>query len=43
MHAMRSASAAILIPRYQDYGSEPVEVRETDHYKAEYIHSLVEK
>ena len=40
---MSSASAAILTPRHQEYGSEPVEVRETDHYKAEYIHSFVEK
>ena len=45
MHIMSSssASAAILTPRHQEYGSEPVEVRETDHYKAEYIHSFVEK
>lgn len=27
----------------QDYGRDPVEVRETDHYQAEYIRSFVEK
>jgi len=27
----------------QDYGSDPVSVRETDHYHAEYIHAFVQK
>lgn len=27
----------------QQYGSEPIEVRDTDQYKMEYIHSFVEK
>lgn len=29
--------------RQQDYGANPIEVRETEHYKMEYIHSFVEK
>lgn len=27
----------------QDYGSDPLKVRKTDHYKMEYIHSFVDK
>ena len=27
----------------QDFGDNPIEVRETDHYQAEYIHGFVEK
>lgn len=27
----------------QDYGSDPLSVRETDHYKAEYVQTFVEK
>ena len=29
--------------RSQDYGASPEEVRESDHYQAEYVHSFVEK
>ena len=29
--------------REQEYGSDPLQVRETDHYKAEYVHGFVEK
>lgn len=27
----------------QDYGTDPLQVRDTDHYKAEYIHPFVER
>ncbi|MGK7889582.1 MAG: methyltransferase domain-containing protein [Leptolyngbyaceae cyanobacterium] len=30
-------------PAYQDYGSEPLKVRETDQYRVEYVKSFVEK
>jgi glycine/sarcosine N-methyltransferase len=29
--------------RYQEYGSDPISVRETDHYRNEYIESFVDK
>jgi SAM-dependent methyltransferase len=32
-----------LVPMKQEYGPEPQKVRETDHYKEEYVHSFVEK
>ncbi len=32
-----------LAPIHQQYGPEPHKVRETDHYKAEYVHNFVEK
>ncbi len=28
---------------HQDFGDNPIEVRETDHYQAEYIHGFVDK
>ena len=28
---------------YQDYGDDPLAVRETDHYREEYVHEFVEK
>jgi len=31
-----------VVVQQQDYGDNPVEVRETDHYKAEYIESFVD-
>lgn len=30
-------------PGAQDFGTKPTEVRETDHYTAEYVHSFVQK
>ncbi len=37
------SEAAALMAREQDYGPEPLKVRDTDHYQAEYIQSFVEK
>jgi glycine/sarcosine N-methyltransferase len=31
------------LAKQQDYGANPLEVRDTDQYKAEYVHSFVEK
>ncbi|MDZ7676254.1 MAG: class I SAM-dependent methyltransferase [Acidimicrobiales bacterium] len=40
-----SAGASELIedPEHQDYGDHPEEVRESDHYRNEYIHDFVDK
>src|SRR3546814_20628098 len=34
---------AELVQQTQDYGSDPLAVRRTNHYKAEYVKSFVEK
>jgi len=39
----RSLASRNLELEKQQYGDEPLEVRETDHYQAEYVQSLVEK
>ncbi len=31
------------MPEVQHYGTEPLKVRKTDHYKLEYVHTFVEK
>lgn len=38
-----TADAMSAIPQEQEYGENPVEVRETGHYKNEYVKSFVEK
>ena len=38
-----SPDVATLTAEHQHYGPEPVKVRETDHYKAEYVQNFVEK
>lgn len=42
MSPQQSESGPLLGPEHQEYGAEPEKVRETDHYKAEYVRSFVE-
>ncbi|NQU70636.1 MAG: class I SAM-dependent methyltransferase, partial [Rhodospirillales bacterium] len=30
-------------PKEQDFGNEPLEIRDTEHYQKEYVQSFVEK